>query len=63
MKNYENLSFAAEGDLAVITLNRPNLRNALYLDLMLELIDCLEQIGRSRTLRAVILAANGKVFS
>lgn len=63
MKNYENLSFAAEGDLAVITLNRPNLRNALSLDLMLELIDCLEQIGRSRTLRAVILAANGKVFS
>ena len=63
MKNYENLSFAAEGDLAVITLNRPNLRNALSLDLMLELIDCLEQIGRSRTLRAVILMANGKVFS
>jgi enoyl-CoA hydratase/carnithine racemase len=63
MQNYENLSFAAEGDLAVITLNRPNRRNALSLDLMLELIDCLEQIGRSRTLRAVILAANGKVFS
>src|ERR1019366_1259404 len=57
MQNYENLSFAAEGDLAVITLNRPNRRNALSLDLMLE------QIGRSRTLRAVILAANGKVFS
>jgi enoyl-CoA hydratase/carnithine racemase len=63
MQNYENLSFATEGDLAVITLNRPNRRNALSLDLMLELIDCLEQIGRSRTLRAVILAANGKVFS
>ncbi len=63
MQNYENLSFAAEGDLAVITLNRPNRRNALSLDLMLELIDCLDQIGRSRTLRAVILAANGKVFS
>jgi enoyl-CoA hydratase/carnithine racemase len=63
MQNYENLCFVAEGDLAFVTLNRPSRRNALSLDLMMELIDCLEQIGRSRTLRAVILAANGKVFS
>jgi enoyl-CoA hydratase/carnithine racemase len=54
MQNYENLCFAAEEDLAVVTLNRPNRRNALSLDLMMELIDCLEQIGRSRTLRAVL---------
>jgi enoyl-CoA hydratase/carnithine racemase len=63
MKNYENLCFASEGNLAVITLNRPNRRNALSLELMLELIDCLEQIGKDRSLRAVILAAAGKVFS
>jgi enoyl-CoA hydratase/carnithine racemase len=63
MKNYENLRFTSEGDLAVITLNRPNRRNALSLELMLELIDCLEQIGKDRSLRAVILAATGKVFS
>jgi enoyl-CoA hydratase/carnithine racemase len=63
MKNYENLCFTSEGDLAVITLNRPNRRNALSLELMLELIDCLEQIGKDRGLRAVILAAAGKVFS
>ena len=63
MKNYENLCFAVEGDLAVITLNRPNRRNALSLELMLELMDCLEQIGNDRSLRAVILAAAGKVFS
>jgi len=63
MQNYESLCFAAEGDLAVITLNRPNRRNALSLELMLELMDCLEQIGKDRSLRAVILAAAGKVFS
>src|SRR5437588_11255462 len=63
MKNYENLCFTSEGDLAVITLNRPNRRNALSLELMLELIDCLDQIGKDRTLRALILAAAGKVFS
>lgn len=60
---YETLTFATEGEIAVVTLNRPNRRNALSLDLMLELIHCLEQIGKDRSLRAVILAAAGKVFS
>jgi enoyl-CoA hydratase/carnithine racemase len=63
MKNYENLCLTTEAELAVITLNRPNRRNALSLELMLELIDCLDQIGKDRGLRAVILAAAGKVFS
>ncbi len=59
---YESLSVQNEGPLAVVTLNRPQRRNALSLDLMLELIDCLDAIGRDRAIRAVILAAAGKVF-
>jgi enoyl-CoA hydratase/carnithine racemase len=62
-RNYESLCFAVEQELAIVTLNRPNRRNALSLELMVELIDCLEQIGKDRSLRAVILAAAGKVFS
>jgi enoyl-CoA hydratase/carnithine racemase len=46
----------------VVTLNRPERRNALSLALMHELIDCLSEIGGRRDLRAVILAANGKAF-
>src|SRR6266852_5603240 len=61
--SYENICFEREHDLAVVTLNRPNRRNALSLELMLELLDCLERIGRDNELRAVILAAAGKVFS
>ncbi|HWX53275.1 MAG TPA: enoyl-CoA hydratase [Verrucomicrobiae bacterium] len=57
------MCFTVEGDLAVVTLSRPDRRNALSLELMLELIDCLEQIGKDRSLRAVILAAAGKAFS
>ncbi len=57
-----NLEVAREGPLAVITLNRPQRRNALSLDLMRELIACLDEIGRNRDIRAVILAAAGKVF-
>lgn len=63
IRNYENLSLATEGEIAIITLNRPNRRNALSLELMLELIDCLDQIGKDRNVRAVVLAAAGKVFS
>jgi enoyl-CoA hydratase/carnithine racemase len=60
---YENICFATEGNLAIVTLNRPQRRNALSLGLMLELIDCFTTIGVRRDLRAVILAAAGKVFS
>ena len=61
--SYENICFATEGSIALVTLNRPQRRNALSLALMQELIDCLEEIGSRRDLRAVILAAKGKVFS
>src|SRR5258707_13667183 len=60
--SYENIGFATEGSIALVTLNRPQRRNALSLALMQELIDCLDAIGRRRDLRAVILAATAKVF-
>jgi len=40
----------------------PERRNALSLELMRELLTCLEGIGRDREVRAVILAAAGRVF-
>ena len=58
-----NIQIAHEGSVAILTLNRPERRNALSLELMLDLIAALDQIGRARQLRAVILAAAGKVFS
>ena len=48
---------------AVITLNRPERRNALSLELMRELTGVLEGLAAEAGVRAVILAANGKVFS
>jgi enoyl-CoA hydratase/carnithine racemase len=58
-----NVQIAHEDSVAILTLNRPERRNALSLELMLDLIAALEQIGREGELRAVILAAAGKVFS
>jgi enoyl-CoA hydratase/carnithine racemase len=60
---YENLLFETEGPIGVITLNRPQRRNALSLEMMQELIACLNAVGQDSALRVVILAAAGKVFS
>ena len=60
--SYQCISVESEGHIAIVTLNRPQRRNALSLELMTELIDCLNEVGRDRSLRAVILAAAGKVF-
>jgi len=57
-----NLEIAYEGPAAIVTLNRPERRNALSLELMQDLIAALDEIGRNREIRAVILAASGKVF-
>jgi enoyl-CoA hydratase/carnithine racemase len=59
---YQNLTVEQDGHCTVVTLNRPQRRNALSLELMLELIECLDGLGRDRVTRAVILAAAGKVF-
>lgn len=60
---YQGLGFETEGCVAVVTLNRPEKRNALSLELMRELLECLGRIAEERRLRAVILAAAGKVYS
>jgi enoyl-CoA hydratase/carnithine racemase len=62
-RSYDNLLVEADAPVAVITLNRPERRNALSLDLMNELIGCLEEIGGTPEMRAVILAGEGPAFS
>jgi len=58
-----NVGLRFEGHLAVVTLQRPERRNALSLDLMLELAKCLDGIAAKPDVRVVILAAEGKAFS
>lgn len=52
----------AEGDFTTITMNRPERRNALSLDLLRDLRAAFDAAGQSEA-RGVILAANGPVFS
>jgi enoyl-CoA hydratase/carnithine racemase len=61
--SYKHLLVETEAQSAVVTLNRPERRNALSLDLMHELIGCLREIAETVDIRAVILAAEGPAFS
>jgi enoyl-CoA hydratase/carnithine racemase len=49
--------------IATLTLDRPDKRNALSLELMDRLTCALEDIGRREDASVVILSANGSVFS
>jgi enoyl-CoA hydratase/carnithine racemase len=61
--DYQHITVSSDAQIGIITLNRPARRNALSLELMQEMIRCLEDIGNRREIGAVILAAEGKVFS
>ena len=60
---FQNLLTSTEGQLGIITLNRPDRRNALSLEMMLELIGALDAFANDVNIRAVILASTGKAFS
>src|SRR6201996_9415326 len=51
------------GTIAVLTLNRPAARNSLSEGLMGELHSALDQIRDDKSVRAVVIAANGPAFS
>jgi enoyl-CoA hydratase/carnithine racemase len=49
--------------VAIVTLNRPEKRNALSTELMRELDAAFVTLGDDRSVRAIVLAANGPAFS
>ena len=50
------------GDIAVLTLNRPEARNSLSDELLAALSHALAATGADRSVRVVVLAANGPAF-
>jgi methylglutaconyl-CoA hydratase len=51
-----------DGPVAILTLNRPDKRNALSRDLMTELESQLDRAGRDPRVRSVVLTGAGPVF-
>ncbi len=58
----QHVLVVTDGPVTTITLDRPEKRNALALDVMVELTDVLREVGASDA-TGIILAANGPVFS
>jgi enoyl-CoA hydratase/carnithine racemase len=56
------ITVAREDDVAVVTLNRPEKRNALSLQMMRELDAALAEIARDPQARVVILRGEGPAF-
>jgi enoyl-CoA hydratase/carnithine racemase len=59
---YEHV-LVREGTIAIITMNRPERRNALSLAMMTELIAALRMLAAQPQTRVVVLAGNGPAFS
>src|SRR5438552_1834652 len=51
------------GEIALLTLNRPEARNSLSEALLAALTESLAALATDRRIRAVVLAANGPAFS
>ena len=60
MVNFRNLLLTVQDDgVAVITINRPDILNALDLQTLRELKECIEEIRRDSRVKAVILQGAG----
>jgi enoyl-CoA hydratase/carnithine racemase len=59
---YQHILVEEQGRLAIVTMNRPQRRNALSLEHMQELIAAFQTIGRRGDLGAVVLRGSGPAF-
>lgn len=60
---YEHILVGIRDGLGVVTMNRPDRRNALSEAHMQELLEAFRRLGDDEDCRAIILAAHGPVFS
>ncbi|MGB9236795.1 MAG: enoyl-CoA hydratase-related protein [Terriglobales bacterium] len=59
--NYQTLQLGFDNGVAILTLNRPDKRNAISYDLIAELLRALDEV-RSSPARVLILTGAGKAF-
>lgn len=62
MSAYQFLKYQVEGGVATITLNRPEVYNALNEEITFELQDAWKNVARDENIRVVVLTGEGKAF-
>ena len=60
---YETIIIEREGDIGIITLNRPEALNAISVKLRAELADALEDMSGDARIRVIVLAGSEKAFA
>lgn len=60
--SYETIDVALDGPVATITLNRPEARNALSHQMVIDLLEYFQSIRNNRAVRVVVIRAAGKTF-
>jgi enoyl-CoA hydratase len=63
MSEYKNILLTRDGFVATIQLNRPKALNALNIELMTELVDCLESLDQDESIRAIVLTGSERAFA
>ena len=61
--DYRNVLVSVDAGAARITLNRPEKRNALSLELMEEVISALREVSARASVRAIVIEGAGPAFS
>ncbi len=63
MSDFKNLLVSQEGFVATVQLNRPKVLHALNIELMTELVDCLEALDQDMGIRAIVLTGSERAFA
>lgn len=62
MKAYETIKFDIQGGTALITLNRPEVYNALNVQGKIDIIAGLKEANKNESVRSIVITGEGKAF-
>ena len=61
--DYEYIQVTTDGNVGILTLNRPKVLNALNLKLVDELVDAMEWMDRQESIRVIVVHGNALSFA
>ena len=59
----DHILYQVQGDLAILTLNRPEVANGFHIPMCQEILEALELAGKDSAVSYILINARGKVFS
>lgn len=63
MADYNTITIAQQGRVAIVTLNRPDSLNALNAEVMAEVADCFAEIDRNKGIAVSVITGAGRAFA